>query len=271
MKKLLVISLIFLITLLSLSGCGYTEADLEESYDAGSHAGYEAGYDIGYEQGFADGEADYWAGYDEGYNKGHSDGESFGYDRGYQIGFWAGEDEASGAYSTIAQDNYDQGYFEGYAQGRADALAEIPSTRFVGSINSDVYHYPWCIWAKKILPENEVWFDSVEEAQAAGYRPCKVCNPPSHLVLSLGGSGDKTSETFYITSEDWHIDWNYQGTGIGVTIYLYPQNAIHFKDLWIDSFGSNTPGANRVYFHNQTGGFYLYILAVGEWQIEVYE
>jgi len=50
---------------------------------------------------------------------------------------------------------------------------------FVGSINSNVYHYPWCPDAKKILPKNLVTFATVGDACAAGYRPCKVCDPPS--------------------------------------------------------------------------------------------
>jgi len=50
---------------------------------------------------------------------------------------------------------------------------------FVGSINSNVYHYPWCYEAKKILPKNLVTFATVAEACAAGYRPCKVCDPPA--------------------------------------------------------------------------------------------
>jgi len=49
---------------------------------------------------------------------------------------------------------------------------------FVGSLESDKYHYPSCRWAKKILPENEIWFSSSEEARAAGYVPCGVCKPP---------------------------------------------------------------------------------------------
>jgi len=55
-----------------------------------------------------------------------------------------------------------------------------PATRgqFVGSLESDKYHYPSCRWAKKILPENEIWFSSSEEARAAGYVPCGVCKPP---------------------------------------------------------------------------------------------
>ena len=55
----------------------------------------------------------------------------------------------------------------------------LPSTKkFVGSKKSDVYHYPTCRYVKKILPENIIWFSSVEDARAHGYRPCKVCKPP---------------------------------------------------------------------------------------------
>ena len=49
---------------------------------------------------------------------------------------------------------------------------------FVGSKNSDVYHYPDCGSAQTIKPGNLVTFGSVEEAKSAGYRPCKKCNPP---------------------------------------------------------------------------------------------
>lgn len=51
-------------------------------------------------------------------------------------------------------------------------------TKFVGSINSNKYHYTWCRWALKIKPSNLVEFNSPEEAIAAGYIPCKVCKPP---------------------------------------------------------------------------------------------
>lgn len=46
---------------------------------------------------------------------------------------------------------------------------------YVGSVDSDKYHIPGCRFAKEILPENEIWFDTKEEAQAAGYQPCGVC------------------------------------------------------------------------------------------------
>jgi len=34
------------------------------------------------------------------------------------------------------------------------------------------YHWPWCSFAKNIKPENQVWFKSEAEAQAAGYTAC---------------------------------------------------------------------------------------------------
>jgi hypothetical protein len=50
---------------------------------------------------------------------------------------------------------------------------------YVGSVNSNKYHYPWCIWAKKINSYNLVAFSSAKEARIKGYVPCKVCKPPS--------------------------------------------------------------------------------------------
>jgi len=49
----------------------------------------------------------------------------------------------------------------------------------VGSKLSDVYHYPSCSEAKKIKPENLVTFPTIADACKAGYRPCKVCDPPA--------------------------------------------------------------------------------------------
>ncbi len=50
---------------------------------------------------------------------------------------------------------------------------------FVGSKNSDIYHYPKCPDALKIKPANLVTFTTLAKAKAAGYRPCLKCHPPS--------------------------------------------------------------------------------------------
>ncbi len=50
--------------------------------------------------------------------------------------------------------------------------------QYVGSIQSDRYHNPTCRHAENISSENEIWFDSVEDAKNKGYTPCGVCRPP---------------------------------------------------------------------------------------------
>jgi len=56
---------------------------------------------------------------------------------------------------------------------------EQTSGKYVGSTESNKYHYPSCSAAKKILPENEIWFDSAADAQSQGYTPCGTCHPPT--------------------------------------------------------------------------------------------
>lgn len=66
-------------------------------------------------------------------------------------------------------------------------LSQATSTRssasytgpFYASRNSNVYHYPWCYHVNAILPKNLISFPTAAAAQAAGYRPCKDCNPPT--------------------------------------------------------------------------------------------
>lgn len=44
---------------------------------------------------------------------------------------------------------------------------------FVGSRNSDKYHFPDCSWAEKIKPENQIWFKSEQDAESHGYTASK--------------------------------------------------------------------------------------------------
>ena len=59
-----------------------------------------------------------------------------------------------------------------------DVTAKASEKVFVGSIESNKYHYTDCRWAKKILPEHEIWFSDPQDAQSHGYVACKVCTPP---------------------------------------------------------------------------------------------
>jgi hypothetical protein len=61
---------------------------------------------------------------------------------------------------------------------RVTSVAIALDYKYVWSKNSNKYHYPTCRSAQKIKPENLVTFKSANDAKAAGYVPCKVCNPP---------------------------------------------------------------------------------------------
>ena len=65
------------------------------------------------------------------------------------------------------------------AQGKATQQRSAVQQGFlyVGSANSTVCHYPTCRSAQRISSNNLVKFSSAADAQAKGYRPCKVCRP----------------------------------------------------------------------------------------------
>jgi len=44
---------------------------------------------------------------------------------------------------------------------------------FVGSRNSNLYHHQTCSTASRIKPANQLWWNSPEEAEGAGYKPSK--------------------------------------------------------------------------------------------------
>lgn len=52
-----------------------------------------------------------------------------------------------------------------------------PVCIYVGNSSSLKFHYPTCPYAALIAPQHRVCFASREEALAAGYEPCRVCNP----------------------------------------------------------------------------------------------
>ena len=47
--------------------------------------------------------------------------------------------------------------------------------KVLGSVNSDKYHLPECPGAKQISEKNVIWFESIELAAKAGYKPAGNC------------------------------------------------------------------------------------------------
>lgn len=48
---------------------------------------------------------------------------------------------------------------------------------YEASSRSDKFHLPHCSSASRISDDNRVWFQTRDEAIAAGYSPCGKCNP----------------------------------------------------------------------------------------------
>ena len=55
--------------------------------------------------------------------------------------------------------------------------ANVLASNYIGNANSGKFHYADCSSANKMNPNNRVYFNSREEAVAAGYVPCKRCKP----------------------------------------------------------------------------------------------
>lgn len=49
--------------------------------------------------------------------------------------------------------------------------------RYVASVPGSIYHSSDCPHAQRISPDNLTSFGSEADAEAAGYRPCSMCNP----------------------------------------------------------------------------------------------
>jgi len=53
----------------------------------------------------------------------------------------------------------------------------LSRTAVVGNKRSKKYHLPSCTAAQRMSPENRTPFKNAANARAAGYVPCKLCNP----------------------------------------------------------------------------------------------
>lgn len=52
---------------------------------------------------------------------------------------------------------------------KENSVLSIPSGEVVGSKSGKKYYYPWCSTVKRIKPENQVHFSSIDEAKKAGF------------------------------------------------------------------------------------------------------
>lgn len=82
-----------------------------------------------------------------------------------------------------------------------ESTLDMTGATYVGSSQSDKYHYLDCTWANKISPENLVKFVSMENAVAAGYVACGVCTPPSPVITVPEPEPQPVSATYVGSSK----------------------------------------------------------------------
>jgi O-6-methylguanine DNA methyltransferase len=60
-----------------------------------------------------------------------------------------------------------------------EALEQLgrSGVRYLGSTTTNIFCFPTCRHARRVQPQFSVTFRSEDEAQAMGYRACKVCRP----------------------------------------------------------------------------------------------
>ena len=78
------------------------------------------------------------------------------------------------------------------------------SSYYVGSINSNKYHYPDCRAARRIHDSNLISFDSAKEALDAGYVPCGICKPPTEN--DVDGADEAIEQTEVNSSEQFKTE-----------------------------------------------------------------
>lgn len=55
------------------------------------------------------------------------------------------------------------------------AISNTESTEVIGSKSGKKYYFPWCGTVKRIKPENQIKFSSIEQAKASGFTPGGNC------------------------------------------------------------------------------------------------
>lgn len=60
---------------------------------------------------------------------------------------------------------------------RCEKSSSPQTDQFVGNANSKVFHLSICDSVAKMSDKNKRYFDTIEQAESKGYRPCKNCSP----------------------------------------------------------------------------------------------
>lgn len=136
---------------------------------------YQRGFDSGHASGYVEGKNEgaapaYKRGYDAGETAGRKSGRTAGYNSGYVDGMRYMQDQVDELERQL------RGYKKKLTgQDAVEEWLEINSASYIGNSETGKFHRLDCSY----LPENwnRVYFETADEARAAGYSPCGHCNP----------------------------------------------------------------------------------------------
>ncbi len=83
---------------------------------------------------------------------------------------------------------------------------------YVGSVNSNIYHYSNCQWAYRISNYNRIEFSTAQNALSSGYRPCYVCYPPTYDRIIYKLQLDSPPQNMHI-GDSSGFKWTYWPNG----------------------------------------------------------
>jgi len=101
-----------------------------------------------------------------------------------------------------------------------------------------------------------------------------VGTPPAQpqVLLTLDGSGSKTTQKFTTGGDDWDLNWTYDcsayggGTGNLIVNVYNGDGSFSFKNAGVNQLGKG--GADVEHFHSG-GTFYLVVGSECKWHIDV--
>ena len=83
----------------------------------------------------------------------------------------------SSSYSSRSSSSSGYSSSSSYSSGSSYPSNDYSGGGYIGSRNSDKFHYSWCGQAGRIKSSNLVHFSSRSDALSRGYSPCYYCNP----------------------------------------------------------------------------------------------
>ncbi|MBU4536754.1 hypothetical protein KJ603_01790 [Patescibacteria group bacterium] len=84
-------------------------------------------------------------------------------------------EENQSSINVINQNIIEQNQASIFSSLQSEDSTPASTGMYVASKNSDKYHAPWCSGAQRIKEENQIWFQTKEEAEKAGYTPASNC------------------------------------------------------------------------------------------------